>query len=148
MTTHAMNQITRLYAAIELVMRKALELNTPLTMAGIKAVQDIQAAAKTHHQIRDAVINLLDKGYVVAEGSRLERRYKWKEGAESFSPSKAQVTAMSKRPGKVTDPMPDNVVTQAAAPLVSQEVELVVAGVTIIVSKNAATGRPRITIEG
>lgn len=145
---HAMSQLIALYAAIEAVLRDAQVENKPLTMADLKATPSILKVAKSPAQIRDAVENLVRNGNATSEGERIHRKYQWLEGADPYTPSKRQIEAAKVAPGRVVNPMKDNVVTHAAAPAVSQEVELVVAGVTIIVSKNPATGRPRITIEG
>jgi hypothetical protein len=143
-----MQAAIKTFNIIEGVLKEAHRKGTPLTMARIKAHPDVVAAGIIGNKVRDVVEMYVRKELVLSEGERMNRTYQWFDLEHTYVPTKNQLNASNGRPGKVEDVMKDNVVTQERAPKAHKAIELVVSGVTIVIDKNPATGRPRIIIEG
>jgi hypothetical protein len=148
MIQNAMQEALKMHNLIEATLRRVAPEPQWPTMAELRAMPEIKALEKNQYQVRDIVDRLYKQGYVSSVGERLARRFAWNLEAQPYVFTPAQRTALKTQPSPTTDPRKDKVLVQKEAPDVQQEVELVVAGVTIVVSKNPVTGRPRITIEG
>lgn len=148
MTANAMNQLIRLYSAVELTLRHATTQNAPQTMAELKTSPRLTEVATNPSQIASAIETLVRQGYAHSEGERVNRRYKWADMNKTYTPTKRQIKAAETQAHKPVDPRKEGVMVQAMSPTIHREVELVISGVTIVVGKNPETGRPRINIEG
>jgi hypothetical protein len=149
MTTidNSVQNTLRMYNLIEARLRWQASQPHGITVAELRQVTDIKNAERNAWQVRDCVKRLQARGYVTAEGVDKDRRYKWNLDAGPFVITDHMRRASQQQPSAVKDVLRDNVLNTVAQD-VSKEVELVVAGVTIVIGKNPATGRPRIVIEG
>lgn len=131
---------------IEVILRQAKQRNQPVSSHDIWQSPDISESAPKEYHVRDRVRAMVAKGLVVkvpiAESQSGNKRssvgYMWANLEKSIDSEGLRSTR------KGTD-----VPIEPVQPVVSldRDVELVVSGVTVVVGRNPATGRIRITIE-
>jgi len=142
-------QIAQMYNFLEAHLRKG-----PIGMSDLLAKDDIRKHAKNAFQVRDLIKTLIKRGHVIKTGSSTDARYVWDPKSPPFvlptrqmkqkhtAPSEPQVTSFTDR----------RATTKVAT--ATKEVELVLPSTkpgeqatSVIIGRNPATGRIRITIE-
>lgn len=161
-----MSDQIKLYANIEALLRKAEADSEPLMMREIVHHETLEPFAKSDWQLRDIVKSMVSSGFVISEGTGPGTKYYWnvertdhpevkpyrvRRQARPFkNPNMEPGDVVVARPDVQPEPQarfdsePKRIVEQAT---LVKDVELVIAGVTIVIGKNPATGRPRIVIE-
>ena len=161
MIDNAMTQQFIMYSTLEAVLRKAVLNNKPLSLLEIRNAKEVKHIEKNAWEVRDRLKALTKKGFVNCidtPGQTL--KWTWNTNAVPLTQAQMNRNMPSKRyvqPSevKVVKPevdVPIKIQTDAKFKAdvdeLLPELELVIQGLTLTISKNPLTGRPRIVIEG
>lgn len=147
------------WAAVEKWLRKAVEHDLPISINGLMGIEDVKDTVRDHQQIRDIINTFLTKRMITKHELSEEQRtgdkrdrigYKWNPEfkGEPYRPSNRVLQTKAKKPSATTTIKPTPPTPVKAVHEAPKAVELVFQGVTIVVSRNEATGNTRLVIEG
>lgn len=135
----------KLYANIEAHLRYAATVNKPLSLRDLKTLPDIVAIPDALKKVNSVITTLVRGRYLTVYGEARSHKYQWNLESLPFVHKRKLRLAAFKQPSEVKKPLETSVLVDQRA--IEKEVELVVGGMTFLVSRNALTGRPRITID-
>jgi len=160
------SQLARMYSALEERLRWAATSNLPITIAELNETPAIKAIAKSEWQVRGIITTWSGKGFVKEVGRRdtkgLPVEYMWNLNSAPFvlgkrtqksmiiNPSTPEITkAVSNIEAAETHRYQPAAAASSGKTKQSAEsdIELAFGDTLVIIGKNPATGRIRITIE-
>lgn len=170
---NAFAKTARLYETVERVLRRSAERNEWLTFKDIVNNSEVQMLDVTQPQIRYVITMFRNGQYIHTDkyAHDREHRYTWNVNAPAFVLGKPHQKRVARAPSKPVVIKPENTnqgdmheqmtskFTNVAPELLpakqqgkqetaANEVELVIGGTTVIISRDAGNKRVRIEIEG
>ena len=149
------------YSTLEAILRRAAQDNKDITVKEILDDPRIKNNNIIWWRIRDALRVLENRQFVVVSAVGRSKFFRWNLKAEPFTMDILLRRTAARKPSKPTATKTEETKTEdikATFPAVRQELlpaetatpdqlELVFSGVTVVVGRNAQTGRLRIVIE-
>jgi hypothetical protein len=154
------------WATIEHWLKKANELELPISINGLWGLDEVKKVVRDQQQVRDTVTAYVNKGMALKEDLPPEMRtgdkrdrigFRWnpKYQGEPYRPSARVVAAQNKRAGKPTTTrastpksLPVNIRSDRAVLTESPKaVELMFQGMVLTVSRNPDNGNMRLVID-
>jgi hypothetical protein len=154
------------WAVIETWLKKANELNLPISINGLWGLDEVKAVVRDQQQVRDTVMAYVNKDMALKEDLPMEMRtgdkrdrvgFRWNPDfkGEPYRPSARVIASQQKRAGKGTTTknttpkvVPVSIRSDKAVLTESPKaVELIFQGMLLIVSRNPDNGNMRLMID-
>ena len=156
-TSNQMTQIAQMYNLLEANLRLAATNQYTMTLQELNEVSAIKELVKSKWQVRDLVTKTLARrGHVIEtirQGKPNVKEYIWDLSSPPFMLSLRQTTKAVKKPSQPTvikpapEPSQSTNATIKSLAKITQEVEVVMGDITVVIGRNPKTGRIRIIID-